>query len=966
MKQRTFAHRTGAVWMLVLMLFISSIAQAQSWTDLPNYGYRWNRGQFKIALRVPFGSTPAFNSTGDSTGAIYFNTTDSSIYVNTGHQWIQLGGAGGATYSAGYGLLLSSNTFRVDTNLISTRLWRQKGIDSINTYVSANYYTKTNINSILGGTTIVGGYNKTNWDAVHAAWSTALASGGWVTVNRFIDSLDAHWDAIQALVSGGGIGDMVKSTYDTDNDGVVDNTELFNGVLPSYYFARANHTGTQLSSTISDWTTGIHTVGDARYVPLTRTITINGTTYDLSANRSWTVTATTPTIQQVLTAGNNYVISGSLNPLIIETTVNTAPAQVITNNSTSNNGLSVYNNASSGNGIYLENASSSTGLFVANYNTSGIGLTIDNGNSAGNAFTLQKLGINKFYITRDGLAKYSANYGSLFDSRTLVDKGYVDSVAAAVGSGSQDLQSVATEGNTTTLGLNASSFGVLSSDTLRAIVGYSFDGNFNKYGYLVLRPKTDLTSGGSADGGMFYVKSDKRPYYYHDDVGEIDLGGSGSSDSFLPMDLSDMVSLQTPLFPKIIGADTSIVAVLPDATPTASSTNLVTSGGVYAALAAKQATLISGTNIKTINSTSLLGSGDISISGVSDGDKTDITVSSTGSVFTIDNNAVTTAKINALAVTDAKINDVAASKITGTIAQARLGTGSGGAGTKVLADDQTYKDALVFAPTDVANGDALIYQDGVIVNQTPTPSIQLIEWDFEATDGQTTFINSDLSGKHVRVWRDGRIQRASTTYGIAFSGTTITFYPALEENETVYVEASNSNVWTAGTVTSAFFSTTDGTLFNTANVWTSNGDASFGHLGLNSKKLAAGDDGRIYFRYTATDGGQTFLGFNTTNALTGFADMEIGLWLRTFEAIPYVAYVENGTFTNLTSETLTVGYYYGISRTGSTIKIQKSADAVTWTDLATSSFSSSADLFVVGDFYGQGKMYTPIGTNLSE
>lgn len=48
-----------------------------------------------------------------------------------------------------------------------------------------------------------------------------------------------------------------------------------------------------------------------------------------------------------------------------------------------------------------------------------------------------------------------------------------------------------------------------------------------------------------------------------------------------------------------------------DASPTDGSTNGVESGGVYDALATKQATLISGTNIKTINSTSLLGSGNI-------------------------------------------------------------------------------------------------------------------------------------------------------------------------------------------------------------------------------------------------------------------------------------------------------------------------------------------------------------------
>lgn len=50
-----------------------------------------------------------------------------------------------------------------------------------------------------------------------------------------------------------------------------------------------------------------------------------------------------------------------------------------------------------------------------------------------------------------------------------------------------------------------------------------------------------------------------------------------------------------------------------DSTPTSGSTNVVTSGGVHEALAKKQATLVSGTNIKTINNTSLLGSGNMSL-----------------------------------------------------------------------------------------------------------------------------------------------------------------------------------------------------------------------------------------------------------------------------------------------------------------------------------------------------------------
>jgi hypothetical protein len=170
----------------------------------------------------------------------------------------------------------------------------------------------------------------------------------------------------------------------------------------------------------------------------------------------------------------------------------------------------------------------------------------------------------------------------------------------------------------------------------------------------------------------------------------------------------------------------------------------------YDAWQAKQEALVSGTNIKTLNGASVLGSGNISIVGLTDTNYGDWTISSTGTVATINNNAVTTAKILDANVTNAKIaTGVDAVKLgDGTVTNTELqyiNSLTSNAQTQIdrkprvfnvldygaIGDNSTNNDVAFAAcmAAVIANGGGVFYiPKGVFIGQIIIPQISGTNW----------------------------------------------------------------------------------------------------------------------------------------------------------------------------------------------------------------------------------------------
>ena len=290
-------------------------------------------------------------STGSMLSPIFYDSNNTGYYLDIA-SYSKINQLSIGTVNNAYALYNNGNSYFNGAVEVDDTLYVSSGYsarapifyDIDNTAYYVDPASTSNLNGLtLAGTFSAPGYNKTNWDTAYGWGNHAglyLGINSKAADSELLDGIDSsrviYGDNSTGTISisDATLNGALKSGFYTVGTGGIPNATSVNFVLHTAYNGVGNAAGFDLAcndSTTSSfylrpatgggkgsWQTIVTSANVGSYaVPSSRTITINGTSYDLSANRSWTVTASeTDTLATVTGRGsttstgvgfNNYV-----------------------------------------------------------------------------------------------------------------------------------------------------------------------------------------------------------------------------------------------------------------------------------------------------------------------------------------------------------------------------------------------------------------------------------------------------------------------------------------------------------------------------------------------------------------------------------------------------------------------------------------------------------------------------------
>lgn len=231
----------------------------------------------------------------------YASLSANNVYTGTNTFNNDIGGVKWTIYNATGRIVLDNNLISSNgSGTLSAQIFSGAGTNLTGTATSLNI--GGNAATVTNGVYTTGAYANPSW-ITSLAWSKITGSPSFITSaaistltdvtltslisGNFLRYNGTAW--VNTNLSSGDIPNLDWSKITTGKPttltgyGITSADTLFD----SKYYLATNPSGYITTSALSPYLTSA--TAASTYVPLTRTITINGTTLDLSANRSWTV-----------------------------------------------------------------------------------------------------------------------------------------------------------------------------------------------------------------------------------------------------------------------------------------------------------------------------------------------------------------------------------------------------------------------------------------------------------------------------------------------------------------------------------------------------------------------------------------------------------------------------------------------------------------------------------------------------